>query len=561
MIALGKIGHCAYDEQMAACVRNQSESSDLRRKLRSSPLLWLLAAQILSGCRVGVPKRHNPSSTASPQVLSLSSASAFQVSATPATSSCANESLRGSHHTYDIGPGRKYTEVSEVPWLSLTAGDVVNIYYRAEPYRTKLGLRAQGTRENPVVINGVTNEKCERPMLTGEDSVPSRDAAEGKYFSEKYTEFLGTIIIYRGPGDPWGYKPKHIQIKNLKITGASKGAPYTAQSGAKARFGQGAGGIYAVVVEDLLVENCEITGNGNGVFVNTRNDSEEEASRRVTLRRNILHLNGTPGSYYEHNAYVQAERALYEGNYIGQLVDGALGSSLKDRSSGTIVRFNHIDAAARAIDLVETEGGATTVFRDPNYHSAWVYGNLIISDWGSRERTSSELLIHWGGDNSPQFFRRGTLFFYYNTVVTHGERREHWRINVFDMPTNDQHVEARSNVFYHSGDTNLQLLVSAGSLTFLGTNWISKGWQRCREDAKVTINFQGKLMEGASPGFRAPEDRDFTLTADAAIVDAGDREAPTNLLGHWVDFEYQPIARLIPRTRQGQAYDLGAFER
>ena len=63
-------------------------------------------------------------------------------------------------------------------------------------------------------------------------------------------------------------------------------------------------------------------------------------------------------------------------------------------------------------------------------------------------------------------------------------------------------------------------------------------------------------MEGASPGFRAPEDRDFTLTADAAIVDAGDREAPTNLLGYWVDFEYQPVASLAPRARTGLAYDL-----
>lgn len=48
----------------------------------------------------------------------------------------------------------------------------------------------------------------------------------------------------------------------------------------------------------MVVENCEITGNGNGVFVNTRNDAEEDASRHIVIRNNQIYANGTPGSYY-----------------------------------------------------------------------------------------------------------------------------------------------------------------------------------------------------------------------------------------------------------------------
>src|ERR1039458_2381520 len=37
--------------------------------------------------------------------------------------------------SFDVGPGQRYTELQQIPWLSLRSGDVVNIYYRAEPYR------------------------------------------------------------------------------------------------------------------------------------------------------------------------------------------------------------------------------------------------------------------------------------------------------------------------------------------------------------------------------------------------------------------------------------------
>jgi hypothetical protein len=171
---------------------------------------------------------------------------------------------------------------------------VVNIYHRPQPYRTKIGIRAQGTAAAPVIINGVTDSSCNRPVLSGDGAETTADAIRESYWNE-HSEGLGAIVLFKGPRDPWGHKVKFLQIRNLMITGAKGTSSYIAQNGSQARYNKGAAGIYGVTVEDLLVENCEITGNDNGLFVNTKNDNAEEASYRVTVRRNQLHLNGVAG--------------------------------------------------------------------------------------------------------------------------------------------------------------------------------------------------------------------------------------------------------------------------
>ena len=126
------------------------------------------------------------------------------------------------------------TELEQVPWLTLTAGDVVNIFHRATPYRTKIGLRAQGTSADPVVINGVSDSNCNLPELSGQNAVTALDAVQAKFFNKQHSENLGVIFIYQASRDPWGYKPKHIVIQNLKISGAHKSNTYTAQDGSQA---------------------------------------------------------------------------------------------------------------------------------------------------------------------------------------------------------------------------------------------------------------------------------------------------------------------------------------
>lgn len=98
--------------------------------------------------------------------------------------------LQGKHATYNVGPNQQYTELTQVPWLSLVAGDVVNIYYRATPYATLIGLRAQGTADQPVTINGVTDASCNRPVLTAVNAVPAADSKAANFGADIHIIFL-----------------------------------------------------------------------------------------------------------------------------------------------------------------------------------------------------------------------------------------------------------------------------------------------------------------------------------------------------------------------------------
>ncbi|MEY2873272.1 MAG: hypothetical protein RLZZ373_643 [Pseudomonadota bacterium] len=467
----------------------------------------------------------------------------------PVSADGCSRPLTGSGTTYHVGPGQAITELTDVPWLSLRAGDVVNIHHRAEPYRTKFALRAQGTADAPVVIHGVTDAKCNRPVISGQNAVTARDAVAMGYFNKQYTEPYGLIFIYKSREQAWGSRPKHIRIENLKLTGAHKDSRYTAQDGSIGQYLGGAAAVYAVVVEDLTIENCEITRNGNGVFVNSK--SEDEASRNVFIRHNRIWENGNTGSWFEHNLYVQTARALYEGNSIGQLIPGAKGSSMKDRSSATVVRFNHIVAAARAIDLVEIEGGVRQILKDPLYPDAWVYGNLIVNDFKNPGLPSVKL-IHWGGDNDERYFRQGTLHFYNNTVLHSSTQAQAWYMALFDMPTAQQKVDAQSNLFVNQGTTQMRVGHEGGTIEFNGNNWISRDWAEAAPTSVVKVAVKGKLLTQPAAGL-GPDGRP---RAGAAGTDLADNAADLPPVG----YQFAEPAGIVRRVQSGRAMDLGAFE-
>lgn len=103
---------------------------------------------------------------------------------------------------YNVGPNQNLTSLDQVPWLDLQAGDTVNIHYRSEPYRTKIGLRGQGTKDSPITIKGIKGPSGKLPVLSGENA--TTPANLNGFFSEKWDEFLGVILIKRAPSDPYG---------------------------------------------------------------------------------------------------------------------------------------------------------------------------------------------------------------------------------------------------------------------------------------------------------------------------------------------------------------------
>jgi hypothetical protein len=476
-------------------------------------------------------------------------------STVPPAAACSS-ALTGTHATYNVGPGKTYAELTDVPWLSLQAGDVVNIHYRATPYKTYVALKAMATAASPVIINGVTDSPtapCKRPEVSGSGAVYAADRAGYDNTGQYSTQNGAVFMIWWGQGG-WARIPKYITIQNLKITG-------------------GTSGIYAVTVEDLLVQNCEITANnGWGVFVNTKNDDAngEETSKRITIRANSLHGNGVVGSYLYHNLYVQARRALYEGNFVGQLIPGAVGSSLKDRSSGTVIRYNTIVAAARAIDLVETEGGHGTngnpnqVDTDPLYHDAWIYGNLIIND-GTLSGANSGRLIHWGYDNTFERARTGTLYFYNNTVLSHDSSGT---ISLFDQQSNNDSrdpgntVELRNNIIWQTGGAKLAMTRDIGTVSFVGGNWVSSGWAAGPSGNTVQVT-GAPTLSGTDPKLNcsipATAAMNCTPAAGSPVIGAGSGTTATPVSYTFAGAAELPAAAVPGVVARGSANDLGAF--
>jgi len=72
--------------------------------------------------------------------------------------------------TYEVGPGKKYARIAEVPFDYLGPGDVVKIYYREKPYHEKFILRKSGTRKNPITITGVPRGN-NLPIIDGKNAV------------------------------------------------------------------------------------------------------------------------------------------------------------------------------------------------------------------------------------------------------------------------------------------------------------------------------------------------------------------------------------------------------
>jgi hypothetical protein len=147
---------------------------------------------------------------------------------------------------------------------------------------------------------------------------------------------------------------------------------------------------------------------------------------------------------------------------------GAGGNNLKDRSAGLVVRYNWIEHSNRQLDLVHAED-SSLVRADPRYRETHVYGNVIIEHPNSG---NNDICFYGGDGGSAQKFRKGTLYFYNNTVIS--DRTDNTRL--FRMATNDESIDARNNIAYvTAAGSNLQVLDNYGRLT-ITQNWFKTGW-------------------------------------------------------------------------------------
>ena len=468
---------------------------------------------------------------------------------------------------YEVGPGKTYTDLGAVPWLTLEPGDSVLIYWKSEPYASKIFVRVSGTEANPIVIKGIPNQNGELPIITGENA--TTNAQFQGYFSSTWTEDLGLFLIHRNtnvpPEDDETYKPRYLVFEYLELTGVKPENTFTDQNGNVRNYNQFSSAIHALESDNLTIRHCKIHDNAQGIFTNSNGDTEGYISRNTLIEFNEIWGNGNANSDgTEHNIYIQSAGTIIQYNYFGSLRAGSQGANIKDRSSGTIIRYNWIEGSARILDLVETEDAAPIIMNEPNYHDVYVYGNIIVNDL--KKDPFGVNLIHFGYDNSPVEAKRGTLFFYNNTVYIKGDETDWWYINLFDIPddgdasTTEGTVAMYNNIIHKEGTTHLQLMRDGGFLNFYETNWLYEDYADVASGATAQVNYYHTPITGTDPAFTDVNAEDFTLLNSSPCINQAGSLPDSINQNYPLTKEYVKHASVKERIKIGPAFELGAFE-
>lgn len=439
---------------------------------------------------------------------------------------------------YPVGPGQPFPAIGDVPWESLQAGDQVLIHWREEAYGEKWVINAQGTSQAPILVRGLPGPNGERPVIDGRDAVTRTQL---DYWNEERG-----IIKVGGSSVPADGLPTHVVIEGLEIRSGRPPFTFVDDGGTERAYADNAASIYVEKAAGLVVRDCVLHDSGNGLF----SGDFDGQTGDLLIERNHIYGNGNVGSAFHHNTYTSAIGIVYQFNRFGPLRAGADGNNLKDRSAGLVVRNNWIEGGNRQLDLVEADSAA--VINHPDYRRTFVHGNVLIEPDGA----GNSQILHYGGDGGdPADYRKGTLHFYNNTVVS----TRSGNTTLQRLSTNDESSDTRNNVLYVIADGDrLAMLDATGDLT-LRNNWTKPGWVDSHGTLLGTIDDDGSGVVGPSPGFVDEGTQDFHLETDSDAIDAATALHPEAVPDHPLDRQY--VKHLLDEPRPADAnLDIGAFE-
>ena len=388
---------------------------------------------------------------------------------------------------FDVGPGKKLAALAEVPWEKLAPGDVVAIHWRPEPYREKFVLCVRGTAGQPITVRGVAGPEGARPVIDGSDAV-----------TPKALDYWGgerSVIKIGGAAKPADTMPAHLVVENLDVRSARPPFAFTGRKGVQ-KYALNAASIFIEKGEHIVIRNCALHDSGNGLFAS-------KASRDLLIDGCHIFDNGNVKDIYTHNSYTEALGIVFQNNRFGPLRAGCPGNNLKDRSAGLVVRDNWIEGGNRALDLVDADGSPE--LRDaPAYRATWVYGNVLIK----LDDAPNNQVVHYGGDSGkPEWYRKGTLHFFHNTVVS----RRTSRTTLFGLSTDDERVEARNNIVWNrAGGAKLAICDGPGRIEWQ-RNWLPRGWVKTHGFTGGRIADAETSLTGDAPGFTDEPRDDFRL--------------------------------------------------
>jgi len=436
---------------------------------------------------------------------------------------------------YEVGPGKTYANINDVPLEDLAGGDTLKIYYRSTPYKEKWVMCAPATESNPLVVEGVPDEGGNLPVIDGEDATTREET--------NYWGGARNIIKIGGSNIPYCHidegspRPSYIMIKNLEIKNARPGIWFTGRDGLD-EYWPMAACVQIEIGDHITLRDCIFHNTGNGVT--TSHDSSE-----IVIEGCHIYDCGNVGSLYEHQTYTESQGIIYQYNHMGPLLEGASGNNIKDRSAGTVVRYNLLHNGNRELDLIDSE--YQHIRDDSRYGKDFVYGNVIIEDNGDYGRQ----ICHYGGDSGvTSRYRLGPLEFYNNTIISY--RDNYTMIFRPQLATCD--INYWNNIAYCPNH-------SAGDLHIreqLGTIWCANNWFPTGYNTS-NIDDGGGNITGTDPGFVDFQNQDFHLDSGSDCIDAG-RSLPSNCLPLYdVNYQYVETADHESRPSDG-SIDIGAYE-
>ncbi|MBN2722581.1 MAG: polysaccharide-degrading enzyme [Deltaproteobacteria bacterium] len=434
----------------------------------------------------------------------------------------------------EVGPSLEYETPCDVPWESLTPSTLINIHYREEPYRCKFVVATAGTSEQPVVVRGIPSDSNELPVISGDNAITR---LELDYWNEPRS-----VVKIGGVSHSSDF-PSYITIENLVITSARPGYTFTDDSGNAGEYVENAAAVHIEEGEHITIRNCVLTNSGNGLFSTSSTSS-------VLVEGNYIHGNGIENSIYEHNNYTESKGITFQYNHFGPLRENCPGNNLKDRSSGTVIRFNWIEAGNRTVDAVDSDH--EELLNDPDYSETYIYGNVLIK----HDVEENGQVIHYGGDSGDYTrYRKGTLWFFNNTVYS----MRSGNTTLLGISTNDESSMCFNNIVYAvSGGTTLAVTGGEGIVT-LSNNWLNENWREVHGTNNGTITASDNIT-GDNPGFTDEGSMNFLPVSDSPVLNAG-MALPSELLSlHSLAYQYVVHQQHEVRPQSGNI-DCGAFER
>ena len=487
----------------------------------------------------------------------------------------------GSGTEYHVGPGQAYAKIGDVPWYGLSPGSTVYIHHQATPYREKFLISTAGTASQWIRVLGVPGPNGELPIVSGNGATTSTNMHHHWTDPTLFQQY-GVIHIGVHAGDTAPI-PAYVEIAGLQIQDADQAYSFTAENGATTSYADFAAGIYVRGSKHILIRDNVITHCGLGVYNWTATDGNvwwDSLQADTVIRGNYFYDNGVSGGYLQHQVYTESDGVVIENNRFGPQRSGAAGSQIKDRSAGTVVRYNWIETAAGwFVDLVEPENSWSDLGGMSTYKQAFVYGNVFVNSGGEQN------IVHWNEDHSMNHGRAiqpgGKLFFYHNTVLTLANS-QYWPNPVFNVTSGGYEcdtgatfagrIDVRNNVFalfpasgsspntYDFGYCGLE------NLDF-GVNWVSPGWGLWRSGtANATGTASIVSPAGNNPGFVSVGGKDLHLAPGSSAIGIGGPLAP-EVTNNFLGLDLTPTRQFAgntstdPRSSSGAGSDLGAFQR